>query len=93
MAMTDRVRVTASEFHRAFGALSDKALKEPISITKQGRDHLVLMSAEEYSRLKRGRQVAGLAEDLPDPALKLIKRARMHRRHKHLDTELKNWKP
>jgi len=49
MVMTDRVRVTASEFHRAFGALSDKALKEPISITKQGRDHPVLMSAEEYS--------------------------------------------
>ncbi|HEX9559481.1 MAG TPA: type II toxin-antitoxin system Phd/YefM family antitoxin [Reyranella sp.] len=91
--MTDRVRVTASEFHRAFGALSDKALKEPISITKQGRDHLVLMSAQEYSRLKRGRRVVGLAEDLPDSALKLIRRARMPRRHKHLDAELKNWKP
>jgi prevent-host-death family protein len=93
IAMTDRVRVTASEFHRAFGALSDKALKEPISITKQGRDHLVLMSAEEYARLKRGRRVVGLAEDLPDSTLKLVKRSHMHRRHKHLDEELKNWKP
>jgi len=90
--MTEKVRVTASEFHRSFGALSDKALKEPISITKQGRDHLVLMSAEEYERLKRGRR-AGLAEDFPEPALKLVKRVRMSRRHKHLDAELKNWKP
>ena len=90
--MSDRVRVTASEFHRAFGALSDKALKEPISITKQGRDHLVLMSAEEYSRLKRGHRVVGLSEDLPDSTLKMIKRTRMHRRHKRLDAELKNWK-
>lgn len=91
--MTEKVRVTASEFHRAFGALSDKALKEPISITKQGRDHLVLMSAEEYARLKRGRRIVGLAEDLPEPALRSIKRSRMDRRHKHLDAELKNWKP
>ncbi|HYC65361.1 MAG TPA: type II toxin-antitoxin system prevent-host-death family antitoxin [Reyranellaceae bacterium] len=90
--MTDRIRVTASEFHRAFGALSDRALKEPISITKQGRDHLVLMSAEEYARLKRGRRV-GLAEDLPEPIVKLVKRSRMHKRHRHLDAELKNWKP
>ena len=87
--MTEKVRVTASEFHRSFGALSDRALKEPISITKQGRDHLVLTSAEEYERLKRGR-VVGLAEDFPEPALKLAKRVRMSRRHKHLDAELKN---
>lgn len=91
--MSDRVRVTASEFHRAFGALSDRALKEPISITKQGRDHLVLLSAAEYARLKRNRRVVGLAEDLPDAMLEAVKRARMHRRHKKLDTELKNWKP
>jgi len=91
--MSERVRVTASEFHRAFGALSDRALKEPIAITKQGRDHLVLMSADEYARLKRGRRVAGLAEDFPEPALELVKRTRMHRRHKPLDKELKNWKP
>jgi prevent-host-death family protein len=90
--MADRVRVTASEFHRSFGSLSDKALREPISITKQGRDHLVLMSAEEYERLKRGRRV-GLAEDLPEPVLKLVKQSRMSRRHKNLDAELKNWKP
>jgi hypothetical protein len=51
------------------------------------------MSAEEYARLKRSRRVVGLAEDLSDSALKLIKRARMPRRHKHLDSELKNWKP
>jgi hypothetical protein len=51
------------------------------------------MSAEEYARLKRGRRVVGLAEDLPDSTLKLVKRSHMHRRHKHLDEELKNWKP
>ncbi len=91
--MTEKRRVTASEFHRAFGTLSDRALKAPIAITKQGRDHLVLMSADEYARLKRGRRLSGLAEDLPEPAFELVKRSRMHKRHKPLDKELKNWKP
>ncbi len=91
--MTEKVRFTTSEFHRSFDALSDRALKRPISITKRGRDHLVLMSAEEYDRLKRSRRIVGLAEDLPQSTLKLIKRSRVHRRHKHLDAELKNWKP
>jgi prevent-host-death family protein len=90
--MTERVRVTASEFHRSFEAVSDRALKRPISITKRGRDHLVLMSAEEYDRLKQGRRLVGLATDLPPSMLKLVKRTRMDRRHKHLDAELKNWK-
>ena len=42
-----------AEFQRAFGPLSDKAAREPLTITKHGRDHLVLMSADEYARLKR----------------------------------------
>src|SRR5436309_2367898 len=46
-------KVTASEFQQAFGALSDKARREPVVITKHGRDSLVVMSAEEWARLKR----------------------------------------
>ena len=49
----EMTRVTASEFQKAFGTMSDKALREPVAITKQGRDHLVLLSADEYARLKR----------------------------------------
>jgi hypothetical protein len=51
------------------------------------------VSAENTSLLKRGRRIVGLAEDLPNSALKSIKHVHMHRRHKHLDAELKNWKP
>jgi prevent-host-death family protein len=50
--MTEITRITAAEFQRAFGQISDKALSEPVAITKHGRDHLVLLSAEEYLRLK-----------------------------------------
>lgn len=49
----ETTRVTASEFLQAFGALSEKARREPVVITKHGRDSLVVMSAEEWERLKR----------------------------------------
>jgi prevent-host-death family protein len=74
------VKVTASEFQRAFGELSDKALKEAVAITKQGRDHLVLVSAEEYARLKRRDRKAGRAGDLPDEWLDAVRKAEVPRR-------------
>jgi prevent-host-death family protein len=71
------VRVTASEFQRSFGKLSDQALKEAVAITKQGRDHLVLVSAEEYDRLKRRDRKVGLAGELSDEWLSAVRKARV----------------
>jgi prevent-host-death family protein len=48
------IRIGESDFLRAFDAMSEMAQKDPVTITKQGRDRLVVMSAEEYSRLRRG---------------------------------------
>ena len=44
-------RVTATEFKNNVGAFSDAAMREPVIITSHNRDRLVLISAEEYSRL------------------------------------------
>ena len=44
-------RVTATEFKNNVGAFSDAAMREPVIITSHNRDRLVLLSAEEYSRL------------------------------------------
>jgi prevent-host-death family protein len=74
------VKVTASEFQRAFGELSDKALKEAVAITKQGRDHLVLVSAEEYARLKRRDRKVGRASELSDEWLEAVRKAEVPRR-------------
>jgi prevent-host-death family protein len=71
------VKVTASEFQRSFNKLSDKALKEAVSITKQGRDYLVLVSAEEYARLKRRDRKVGLAGELSDEWLEAVRKARV----------------
>jgi prevent-host-death family protein len=71
------VRVSASEFQRSFGKLSDQALKEAVAITKQGRDHLVLVAAEEYERLKRRDRKVGLAGELSDEWLTAVRKARV----------------
>lgn len=44
----DKTRIPATEFQNAIGPFSDKALWEPVTITKQGREHLKLLSAEEF---------------------------------------------
>lgn len=43
--------VTANEFHRSPGEYLDRALRRPITLTKHGRPHLVLIAADEYNRL------------------------------------------
>ena len=59
------IRIGESDFLRAFDAMSEMALKDPLTITKQGRDRLVVMSAEEYMRLRHGE---GQACGAPSPA-------------------------
>jgi PHD/YefM family antitoxin component YafN of YafNO toxin-antitoxin module len=54
------IRIGESDFLWAFDAVSELAQKDPVTITKQGRDRLVVMSAEEYKRL-RGSEDDGLA--------------------------------
>ncbi len=55
------IRIGESDFLRAFDAMSEMARKDPVTITKQGRDRLVVMSAEEYLRLRQDTQARGAA--------------------------------
>jgi len=48
MALT----VSSGNFLKAYGRISEAALREPVSITSHGRERLVLLSADEYRRLK-----------------------------------------
>lgn len=63
------VRITSAEFQKNFGRYQDVALKEPVTVTRDGEDRMVVLSPEEYQRLKRrDRQVMRLddftAEDI-----------------------------
>jgi prevent-host-death family protein len=82
-------KVTASEFQQAFGTLSDKARREPVVITKHGRDSLVVMAVEEWERLKRRDRKAGLTTELPDEWIEAVREARVPDEFADLDAELK----
>jgi PHD/YefM family antitoxin component YafN of YafNO toxin-antitoxin module len=58
------MRVSVKELLMNFSPLSDKALKEPLVIAKNGRDRLVLLSLEEYQLMRerhQARKPTGLA--------------------------------
>jgi prevent-host-death family protein len=46
---------TSAEFHRRIGHYQDRALVEPIMVTRNGRARVVLISADEYERLTAAR--------------------------------------
>jgi prevent-host-death family protein len=85
--------VSSAEFQRRPGLYQDKALSEPVTITKNGRDRLVLLSVEEYHRLKRRDRRVGLTAELPGEWLEAVKTAKVPDEYAYLDAELKDWKP
>lgn len=57
------VSISSAEFQKNFGRYKEAAIREPVTITNHGRDSLVLLSADEYRRLKRrDREVLHVSE-------------------------------
>ena len=85
--------VTSAEFQRKLGLYQDKALAEPVTITKNGRDRLVLLSVEEYQRLKRRDRRVGLTSEFSEEWIEAVSKAVVPEEYGHLDAELKDWTP
>ena len=58
-------------------------------ITKHGRDSLVVMSAEEWERLKRRDRRVGLTTELPEEWAEALQKAKVPEELSSLDAELK----
>jgi Antitoxin Phd_YefM, type II toxin-antitoxin system len=87
------MRVTTAEFIKNYGSLADRALVEPVTITKNGRDRLVVVSAEEYERLARRDRRVVRPEDLTEAQVALIGKAEVPPDFTHLDAEAADWQP
>ena len=87
------MKVSTAEFIKNYGALSDKALQEPVTITKNGRDRLVVISSEEYERMRRRDRRVIRVEDLSDEEMEEILNQRVPEEYDYLNEELKDWKP
>jgi len=66
------ISVSSGEFLKAYGRISETALREPVSITSHGRERLVLLSADEYRRLKRNDRVALSIWELSEEDIKAL---------------------
>lgn len=67
------VRISEGECQQQWGKLRDMIMSEPVTITSNGHDQMVVMTAEEYNRLKRrDRRVMGLA-DFTEEDLRLLR--------------------
>lgn len=69
MATRKRVVTSAGDLVRQFSHFSDVALAQPVVVTKNGRPRNVLISVDEYERLKQLDQQAFLAADTPEQFL------------------------
>lgn len=87
------MKVSSAEFIKNYGTLSDKALQEPVTITRNGRERLVLISTEEYGRLRASYRRAIRVEDLSDEEMELIAKAEVPAEYAYLDEILEDWKP
>ena len=88
-------RMTEAELQQGFRALADRACREPVTITTpagttpDGSDEFVVLSAEEYARLKRRDRRVGLTEELPEEWVEAVRNAKVPDEFAALDAELK----
>ncbi|MEZ5877568.1 MAG: type II toxin-antitoxin system Phd/YefM family antitoxin [Tepidamorphaceae bacterium] len=84
------VKIAAAELQKHFGRYRDIALKSPVSVTHHGRDSLVLLSAEEYTRLKAlDNRKALYAWELPADAVEALDEANIPAEGAAFDHEYK----
>ncbi len=91
--MTEMIRVPATEFGKEVGRYQDLALSQTVIVTRNGRDRTVMISAEEYHRLKRRDRRVFATGELPEEIIGAIARSEMDSRHAPLDKLLKDWTP
>jgi hypothetical protein len=81
------IKVSAAEFQRNIGRYQDMALVQPV--TRNGRERTVMISVEEYHRLKRRDRQVLVLEDFTDADVAALEETRASDSSKAFDHELK----
>jgi prevent-host-death family protein len=82
--------VTSAEFQKNFGRYREVAIRSPLTITNHGRDSLVLLSADEYRRLKKRDREVLLVSELSDADIEAIRSAVIPKEFAAFDHELES---
>lgn len=64
----------ADEIARQFSRYADESLTRPVVVTRNGRPRNVILSIDEYNRLKSRDQLAFKAEETPEHFLAEIEK-------------------
>jgi hypothetical protein len=83
------LKVGAAEAQRNFGLYQDKALIQPVAITRNGRTCTVMISIEEHERLKRRDRQVFRTEDAPQDVVDAILNAEIPEDAKQFDHEVR----
>jgi prevent-host-death family protein len=81
------MKVTSSQFIRNIGQYQDRAQLEPVVVMKHNREHTVLLSAEEYRRLRRRARLVMRTEEMSEADIDAIGRAEVPGGRERLDDE------
>jgi prevent-host-death family protein len=82
------ITLSASEFQDRVGEALDRSLSQPVLITKHGRPRNVVLSYDEYERLRARDRRAVRAEDLTDEDIAALEASEMAPGYEHLNAEL-----
>jgi prevent-host-death family protein len=77
------ITAPASEVQKNFGSFHDRALNEPVRVTKYGRETVYIVSAETFRRLKQSERIALASEDLSDAEIAAIESAEIPAEHRY----------
>lgn len=80
----DALKVNAADFQRNIGRYQDIALRQPVAVTRNGRESCMLISVEEYRRLKRRAREVLSIEDFTEGDFENIKTLKHQLKPKHL---------
>ncbi len=84
--MADSQTVTSTQFQQAVGEYGDRARKNPVIVTRHRRPWFVVVSPEEYERLKSyDTRQALYPHELSNDLAKELESAEMDPRHSHLN--------
>lgn len=66
------ITAPASEVQKNFGSFHDRALAEPVRVTKYGRETVYIVSADAFHAMKQAQRAALDAGELSDAEVALI---------------------
>lgn len=85
------MKVTSTEFQQNIGRYQDAAMRAPVVITKNGRDHTVLVAADFFATVMKGR-IARRVENIDEATMKSIAEAEVPPEYTYLEEKLKSSK-